>query len=72
MDINGAKELKRRIGERRSDEPRREPADIADHAPPIYHWLGVEHAATEGPQADDDHPASAGASLFRRLRLSFR
>jgi hypothetical protein len=44
--------------------------DIAEDAPPVYHWLGVPQAA-HTPEADDESEA-ASTSLFIRLGLSFR
>jgi hypothetical protein len=72
MDIKGAKALKSRIGERRSDDSGRTSAEIAGDAPPVYHWLGVKPAESVAPQADDDEPAAGATTLFRRLGLSLR
>jgi hypothetical protein len=71
MDINGAKALKARLGPKRTGEAARAPAelDIAEDAPPVFRWLGVPQSA---PDAADDDPAAPGATLFRRLGLSFR
>jgi hypothetical protein len=75
MDINGAKALKKRLSLNGTGEPAPAPADvdIAEDAPPVYHWLGVSLPAPETPPADAaDEPAAPGASLFRRLGLSSR
>jgi hypothetical protein len=75
MDINGAKALKKRLSLNGKGEAAPAPADvdIAEDAPPVYHWLGVSRAAPETPPADAaDEPDAAGASMFRRLGLSFR
>jgi hypothetical protein len=75
MDINGAKALKKRLSLNGTGEVARAPvgADVAEDAPPVYHWLGVPHAAAdrEPPVADDD-PANSGTSLFRRLGFNSR
>ncbi len=75
MDINGAKALKRRLGPNGADgaPPAAVTVDIPADAPPVFHWVGVPQAVRETPPAGagDDEPAS-GASLFRRLGLSFR
>jgi hypothetical protein len=75
MDINGAKALKKRLGLNGSVKAAPAPVevDIPEDAPPVYRWLGVSHAAPETlPDDADDDPAGHGASLFRRLGLSFR
>ena len=72
MDIKGAKALKERLGRNGAEEAPAAPVDldIAEDAPPVYHWVGV---AQDLPRADeDDPPQTAAASLFRRLGLSFR
>jgi len=75
MDINGAKALKKRLGESGEVEPQPAPAsvDVPADAPPVYQWLGVSQPEPEAPPVEDDgeRPAEA-ASLFRRLGLSFR
>jgi hypothetical protein len=75
MDINGAKALKKRLGLNGSAKasPAAVDVDVPENAPPVYHWLGVSHAAPETlPDDADDEPAGQAASLFRRLGLSFR
>ena len=75
MDINGAKALKKRLGLNGSAEASPAPVDveIPEDAPPVYHWLGVSHAASETlPDDVDEESAGQAASLFRRLGLSFR
>ncbi|MFL5404543.1 MAG: hypothetical protein ACJ79O_01620 [Myxococcales bacterium] len=71
MDINGAKALKKRLSLNRTGEAAPAPADvdIAEDAPPIFHWLGVPQATPEGPVAEGD-PATSGTTLFRRLGLT--
>lgn len=72
MDINGAKALKERLGLTGGDEAPAAPVDVdvPEDAPPVYHWVGV---AQDSPHdAEDDEPPTEGASLFRRLGLSFR
>ena len=73
MDINGAKALKERLGEKGADDapPATEPADIPADAPPVYHWTGKTPAEGALPTAEDDS-APRSASLFSRLSLSFR
>jgi hypothetical protein len=73
MDINGAKALKQRLGTNGTDEapPFRADVDVAEDAPPIYHWTGVSQRPTPpAPEVDDD-PVTR-ASLFRRVGLSLR
>jgi hypothetical protein len=75
MDINGAKALKKRLSLNGAGKVAPAPADvdIAEDAPPVYHWLGVSQAAPKTPPADAaDQQAPPGESLFRRLGLSFR
>jgi hypothetical protein len=75
MDINGAKALKKRLGPNGADEGRPASADvdIAEDAPPVYHWLGVSHPGRGTPPAGaEDDPATASASVFRRVGLSLR
>lgn len=73
MDVNGAKALKRRLGQNGADEAPRFPADVPEGAPPVYRWVGVSQAAREALSVDTgDQPATQGASLLRRLGLSFR
>jgi hypothetical protein len=72
VDINGAKALKERLGEKAVEEaapPAR--ADVHQDAPPVYRWTGVSKPACEMPAGGREEPAS-GASLFRRLTFSFR
>src|SRR3954451_11778230 len=72
MDINGAKALKKRLSLNGTGEAAPAPADvdIAEDAPPVFHWLGVPQATPREAPAEDD-PATSGATLFRRLGLSF-
>lgn len=73
MDINGAKALKQRLGPNGTDEapPIRADVDVAEDAPPIYHWTGVSRRPSDrAPEVDDD-PVTR-ASLFRRVGLSLR
>ena len=72
MDIKGAKALKERLGRNGAEEAPAAPVDvdIAEDAPPVYHWVGV---AQDPPRVEEDGPPqTAAASLFRRLGLSFR
>jgi hypothetical protein len=55
MDTNGARALARRLGEK-SSEPVDLPAlrAVSEDAAPIFHWFGVEPAATpERPEQND-------------------
>jgi hypothetical protein len=73
MDIAGAKALKKRLGPNATDGAPPVSAHVREDAPPVYHWLGVSDAPTEGSSAEaDDTPSAEGASLFSRLGLSFR
>jgi hypothetical protein len=74
VDINGAKALKKRLGQNGADEaPRASAADVHEDAPPVFHWFGVSQPAPETPSADpDDASENRGVSIFRRLGLSFR
>jgi hypothetical protein len=74
MDINGAKALKKRLSLNRTGEaaPARAHADVAEDAPPVYHWLGVPPAADPEPPVADDDPETSRTTLFRRLGFSFR
>jgi hypothetical protein len=73
MDINGAKALKKRLGTNGADEapPFRADVDVAEDAPPVYHWTGVSHRpSARPPEVDEDQVTRA--SLFRRVGLSLR
>ena len=73
MDINGAKALKKRLGQHGTDEasPAGEHVDVPADAAPVYHWTGKVPSEMDPIDAeDDDVPRSA--SLFSRLNLSFR
>lgn len=73
MDINGAKALKKRLGENGADEasPAAEPAAVPADAPPVYHWTGkAPPRADRAEGQDESEPLSA--SLFSRLVPSFR
>jgi hypothetical protein len=74
MDVNGAKALKERLAENGVEEapPASTGAEVSEHAPPVYHWLGVSPKEPDGPGADEDDSAARRASLFQRLGLSFR
>jgi hypothetical protein len=73
MDINGAKALKKRLGEYGADEapPATEPAAVPADAPPVFHWTGKVPPDTAPAEAEDDSPPRR-AALFSRLSLSFR
>jgi hypothetical protein len=71
LDIAGAKALKKRLGPNGASEAAPASVDVPEDAPPVYHWLGISHAP-DTSTADEDEPSAAGASLFRRLGLSFR
>ena len=74
MDINGAKALKKRL-ERNGAEapPASADVDIAEDAPPVYHWVGVSHPGRQEPPAGvEDESATPGASMFRLLGLGLR
>lgn len=73
MDIAGAKALKKRLGKNGAEEAPSAPADVAEDAPPVFHWLGVSQPATGTPAAEvEDDAAPHSASLFSRLGLSLR
>jgi hypothetical protein len=71
VDINGAKELKQRLGTNGEVEP--QPAcldvDLSEDAPPVYRWLGVSRSRLECPPEEFDEPAARSTSLFSRLGL---
>jgi hypothetical protein len=68
MDIAGAKALKQRLGQRGREERPPGSADVAEHAPPVYHYLGVSQGVPEAAATvPDDAPAGRGRSLLRRL-----
>jgi hypothetical protein len=71
MDINGAKALKERLGEKAAeDETPPDRVEVPDDAPPVYHWAGVSRPDSKADR--DDAPADRGVSRFLRLGLSFR
>ena len=74
MDINGAKELMKRLSLHARGEavPAAEPADVPADAPPVYHWTGKRPAETTPPDAEDDSAPPRRASLFSRLAVNFR
>jgi hypothetical protein len=79
MDIAGAKALKKRLaanGADKADEATAVPAaEVAEDAPPVYHWTGVRQATPEPEPAEgeaDDPPVERAVAMFRRLVLSFR
>jgi hypothetical protein len=77
VDINGAKALKKRLAQNGADEALPASADVdvdvADDAPPVYHWTGVRQAAPESPHSEaHDEPTTSRMSLFRWLGLNFR
>lgn len=74
MDINGAKALKRRLERNGAQKApaTAPPGCISAHAPPVYHWTGVNKPSPEAQPVDADGVASGRDSLFRRLGLSLR
>ena len=72
MDINGAKALRERLGEKAmEDKTPPANADVQEDAPPVYHWTGVSQR--DSAKADrDDTSADRSVSKFLRLGLSFR
>jgi hypothetical protein len=68
MDIAGAKALKERLGDKAKVETPAVPADVPQHAPPVYHYLGVSETPPETPAESAGERRSATRSLFRRLR----
>ena len=72
MDIAGAKALKERLGQHGGKEDSPEAADVPEHAPPVYHYLGVaEEPESSAPVADEAplmRPAAWARRLGRRLR----
>jgi len=61
MDVQGAKALKRRLGPHSADDAPHSSANVAEDAPPVYHWFGVERAAREAPRgAGEDETAAGG------------
>jgi hypothetical protein len=72
MDINGAKALKERLGERAAEDTGPPPrADVHEDAPPVYRWTGVSRPHPAAADSDDA-PADRGVSKFLRLGLGFR
>jgi hypothetical protein len=71
MDIAGAKALKRRLGPNGGAEDPRDPVDVPEDAPPVYHWTGVSKPSAETSD-DDVEDETSTASFFRRLGLGFR
>jgi len=73
MDINGAKALKKRLGENGADEAPSavESAEVPADAPPVYHWTGKTPPERDSSEAEGDTELR-GASMFSRLSLSFR
>jgi hypothetical protein len=71
MDVNGAKALKKRLAQSGAEEAPATPrgVDIAEDAPPVYHWVGVARKASRD---GDDEGSTTSPSLFSRLGLSFR
>jgi hypothetical protein len=74
MDVNGAKALKERLAKNGAEEaaPASTDVEVSEHAPPVYHWLGVSRKEPEAPAVEEDDPPARNASLFQRLGLSFR
>jgi hypothetical protein len=74
MDIAGAKALKKRLERDGAGKapPVSADVDVAEDAPPVYHWVGVRPAASKNPPAGGDDDPVARASLFRRVGLSLR
>jgi hypothetical protein len=72
LDIAGAKALKERLGPNGASEAQPSSVEVPEDAPPVYHWVGVKQPAPQNPAAAEDDAAAEGASLFRRLGLSFR
>jgi hypothetical protein len=75
LDIEGAKALKRRLGQKGLDEaspPAGDRVDIPADAPPVFHWLGVKQASPEARPATEDDGVTQATSLFRRLAPSLR
>jgi hypothetical protein len=68
VDINGAKALKKRLGQKGADEAPPTSVEVSEDSPPVYHWLGIRQSAPE-TLAEIDH-GTRSASLFRRLGLS--
>jgi hypothetical protein len=73
LDINGAKALKERLSlnGRADAAPAPVDAEIAEDAPPVYHWTGVPQADPAESVGEEETPAP-NTSLLRRLGLSFR
>ena len=73
MDINGAKALKKRLGENGAGDspPAPEPVDVPAEAPPVYHWTGKTPPETAPSEVEEDDPPRRTA-LFSRLSLGFR
>jgi hypothetical protein len=73
MDIVGAKALKERLGENRVAVDPPSSVDVPEHAPPVYHYLGLSETPAAAPPADaDDEPSARRPVLLRLLTLSFR
>ena len=71
MDINGAKALKERLGEKASADAPRAASDVHDDAPPVYKWTGVSHR-NPGMDDRDETPADRSVAKFLRLGLNLR
>jgi len=55
MDTNGARALARRLGDKSSDPIDLPPLRaVSEDAAPIFHWFGVEPAATAEQPAQND------------------
>jgi hypothetical protein len=42
------------------------PANVPEHAPPVYHYLGVVEMPEASPAEDEEAPVGRIRSLFRR------
>jgi hypothetical protein len=72
MDIAGAKALKKRLGPKGTDDAPAVSVNVPTHAPPVYHWVGIDTLPVERLQRDGDDASVDSASVFGRLGLTFR
>jgi hypothetical protein len=67
LDIAGAKALKQRLGHHSREESLPGSANVPEHAPPVYHYLGVEMAPDTSKDVPDDARSGRSVSRLRRL-----
>jgi hypothetical protein len=74
VDIAGAKALKERLGSKAGERAPQASVDVPEDAPPVYSWTGVSARPSDATsdETEAQPPVGGGASLFQRLRFSFR